>query len=238
MTSVLRSNELFADTDIFSQGIAAGELTFLAQDARGADGSIGQTLSVRDQTAKTIKNLATGLDALGQDLGDIVSLWVLLTDYQDLLEVAGVIRDAFAGSENPYPATTFLGIMGLEAGCHVRMDAVATTSADRQQIITPGVPFAAGSQCHGVRAGDVLFLSGMDAADVEGNVSGGAPSDVQTLEVLNRLDSILKNQNLSHKGVGRCRRGPNWRWNTPWGSRSVKVVDSVCRPLCAIKFSK
>ena len=203
MNSVLRSKTLFAETDVFSQGIAAGELTFLAQDARDADGTIGQALSVRDQTAQTVENLTTGLHALGQDLDDVVSLWVLLTDYQDLSEVAGVIEAAFAGSGRPYPATTFLGIMGLEAGCRMSMDAVATTSADRQQIVAPSVPLPAGSHCHGVRTGDLLFLSGMDAANVEGKVPGEATSEVQTLEVLNRLDSILKSQNLSLRNI--CR---------------------------------
>lgn len=202
MTTVLQSNEIFADRNLFAQGVQAGELTFLALDARGPDG-IAQPGSARVQAAQTIENLRTGLRTLGQDLYDIVSLWVLLTDYQDLPEVAAVIEAAFAGQERPYPATTFLGIIGLEAGCRVRMDAVATNASDREQIVAPSVPLAAGSRCHGVSTGDLLFLSGVDAANLEGNVPGESASGAQTLKVLNRLDSILKSENLSLRDI--CR---------------------------------
>ena len=203
MTTVLRSEELFSNRNLFAQGIMAGQLTFLAQDARGMAGTIDQAMSVRAQADRTINNLAIGLRALGQNLDDIVSLWVLLTDYHDLSEVAGAIAAVFSESKKPYPATTFLGITGLEAGCRVRMDAVATRSADRQQIAAPDVPLAAGSHCHGVRTDDLLFLSGMDAADDAAGVSGEVPSQVQTLEILNRLDSVLKSENLSLRHI--CR---------------------------------
>lgn len=40
MVEQLSSDRLFAEESLFAQGIRAAELTFLAQDARGADGAL------------------------------------------------------------------------------------------------------------------------------------------------------------------------------------------------------
>lgn len=200
MTTILQADGLFSERNLFSQGIQAGELTFMAADARGPDGSIGTAHSARDQAEKTLEHLATGLTTLGQHLDDIVSLWVLLPGYEDIGAVSAVVRETFSGAQKPCPATAFLGIVGLEAGCRVRMDAVATTALDRQQILAAGVPLGEGSLCHGVRAGDLCFLSGVDAA---GGQSPEPTIESQTRAVLHRLDAVLRTQNLSLRNL--CR---------------------------------
>ncbi len=48
MTDIVRSQELFAEETLFSQGIRAGELTFLAQDGRGPDGLLGGASAAQD----------------------------------------------------------------------------------------------------------------------------------------------------------------------------------------------
>ena len=156
MTDVVRSQELFAEDPLFSQGIRAGELTFLAQDGRGPDGSLGGASDAQGQARRSLENLGIALKALGHGLEDLVSLTVLLPDYGDAREVASVLDAAFPNPKKAYPATTFLGVMGLEGGCRVRLDAVAASSPEREQILVPDVPFALGNRCHGVsqRRGD------------------------------------------------------------------------------------
>ena len=197
MTDVVRSKELFAEEPLFSQGIRAGEMTFLAQDGRGPDGLLGGASDAQGQARRSLENLETGLQALGQGLEDLVSLTVLLSDYADAREVAAVLDTAFPNPKKAYPATTFLGVMGLEGGCRVRMDAVATSSPEREQILVPDVPFALGNRCHGVRVGDLLILSGVDAAGSQGTAPQPVNIEAQTVAVLDRIETILKSQGLS-----------------------------------------
>ena len=201
--NVLYSERLYGEEALFSQGIGAGDFTFLAQDARGPDGSVADTRNIRRQARKTIENLRTALRTVGQDLENLVTLTVFLLDYRDAQEIADALDVAFPHSEHAYPATTFIGVMGLEDGCRITMDAVATTSQDREQICVPDVAYALRSHCHGVRVGDLLFLSGIDAADAQGKVPRPSNIEDQTPEVLNRIETILKSQKLSLGNV--CR---------------------------------
>jgi 2-iminobutanoate/2-iminopropanoate deaminase len=197
MTDIVRSQELFAEEPLFSQGIRAGEFTFLAQDGRGPDVSLGGASDAQSQARRSLENLGIALKALGQGLEDLVSLMVLLPNYADAREVAAVLDAAFPDPKKAYPATTFLGVMGLEGGCRVRLDAVATSSPEREQILVPDLPFALGSRCHGVRVGDLLFLSGVDAADSQGMAPQPNNIEAQTVAVLNKIETILKSQGLS-----------------------------------------
>ncbi len=61
MTDVVRSKELFAEEQLFSQGIKAGELTFLAQDGRGPDGLLGGASDAQGQARRSLENLEIGL---------------------------------------------------------------------------------------------------------------------------------------------------------------------------------
>ncbi|MDP6560944.1 MAG: RidA family protein, partial [Candidatus Binatia bacterium] len=203
MSPVIHSERLFSEKTLFSQGRLEEKLTFLAQDARAADGSLREVENVEAQTRRTLENLVSVLGAAGQGLEDVVSLTVYLTDYGALRAVAKALDAAFPPSKECYPATTFLGVMALEGGCRVRMDAVVASNSDREQVHCPGVPYALGVRCHGARAGDFLFLSGVDAADAQGELSRPADIESQTLEVLNRIDAILKSQGLSLKDVFR-----------------------------------
>ena len=188
---------LYSEEALFSQGIRAGGWTFLAQDARGPDGSLEQANNAQDQAHRTLENLSTALKTLGQGLEHLVTLTVFLPNYSDGLGVAKVLESAFPHPEKACPATTFLGVAGLEGGSRVRMDAVATSSPDREQICISDLPFALGNRCHGVRVGDLVFLSGVDAADSHGKLPQPVNIETQTLEVINRLETTLKSQKFS-----------------------------------------
>ena len=53
----------------------------------------------------------------------------------------------------------------LNPGRLVRMDAVASTIADRAQIVAKDVPLPLGSPVHAVRVGDLVFTGAVDAPD-------------------------------------------------------------------------
>jgi 2-iminobutanoate/2-iminopropanoate deaminase len=196
MFSPINTPELFSEKDLFAQGVVASEFAFLAQDGRCADGAVDDP-SAEGQARRTLENIETGLQAAGLDLASIVSLMVYLPRYEGAGEVAQVLAAAFDRDSKNLPAITLVGIAGLEGGCQVRMDAIAAASRDRESFRHQDVPLAQGSLCHGVRVGDFVFLSGIDATDGHGNSVVPLTIEAQTAETLSRIRKLLGTQHLS-----------------------------------------
>jgi len=194
----ISSARLFDESSLFLQGVRAGEMTFAAQDARGPEGSTGHARDAASQARRTLENLRTALREVDQDLDNVVSLWVLLPNYDDVDAVASVLGEYFPSPQRACPATCFLGVTGLDGGCAVRMDAVASDSRDRSQMSVPGVPLSKGSRCHGVRVRDLYFLSGIDAGEEAAVGADLYTAMAQQLNIiLDRTEAILKSQGLS-----------------------------------------
>jgi len=180
----------------------AGDYTFAAADARGADGSLGGARDAASQAPATLENLRTTLRVMGQSPDGVVSLLVLLASYDDLDAVSRIV-DAYFPDPARYPAICYLGVAALDGGCLVRVDAIATTSADRGAFTTPGVPLARGAKSHGMRVGDLYFLSSVDAGDTAGSAVTLDEMSRQTTTVLDRIDTILRGQGRQLGDVGR-----------------------------------
>ena len=227
MATTPHSQLVFSEEMLFAQGIRAGEFAFLAQDARRSNGELHET-SAKDQALRTLENLDLALKTVGLDLGKVASLMVYLPDYSDAAAVAQVLEGTFGKSAQSYPATTLVGVAGLEGGCRVRMDAVATSSRDRTGLQLTDLPLAGGSRCHGVRVGNFFFLSGIDAADGEGNVLSTTTIQSQTTEVLGRINRILNAQGLSLSDL--CRTFmfmPSTDYRPGYGEARKKVYKGI-----------
>ena len=193
----INTDRLYSETKLFSQGIAADEFTFLATDARGPGGSFNPSSGAAEQCLQTLQNLRSALNSVGQDLQDLISLMVFLSDYSDAERVAAVLQAELSTAQSS-PAVTLVGICGLEDNCRVRMDAIATRNRNQiQPILLDNFPLATGARCHGVRIHDFVFLSGVDAADNQGKVPAPVTIQSQTKVVLNRIETILRDQKLS-----------------------------------------
>ena len=173
----------------FSVGATVGGLTFVAQDAAGP----GQLpTGIVAQAERTLENLRRALTSVGQSFDNLVFLQVLLTDYSQAPAVAKLVQAAFRPERAP--ATCFLGMSTLNPGRLVRMDAIASTIADRAQIVAKDVPLALGSSVHAVRVGDLVFTGAVDAAY--------APLDAAvppSAVILDRMDAVLRAGGLSMK---------------------------------------
>jgi 2-iminobutanoate/2-iminopropanoate deaminase len=192
--------QFYAEDAIFSQGVVADEFTFLSADARDPDGSRKHG-SLGAECARTLEALRVALNSCGQDLRNLVSLTVFLSDYSVSADVAATLRSHLDSKATP--AVTLVGVTGLEGGCRIRMDAIATdNSQEIRRISLADLPMANGALCHAVRAHDLVFLSGVDGADHNGGVSAPA-IETQTTVVLRRIAQILKSQQLSLKDL--CR---------------------------------
>jgi 2-iminobutanoate/2-iminopropanoate deaminase len=196
MWTPIGSVELFSEADLFARGAMAGELAFVAQDGRAASGEPAEA-SVESQARRTLANLESDLKSAGLDFANIVSLMVYLPGYEGAGATTEVLADAFGKNKQNYPAISLVGIAGLEAGCRIRMDAIVTSNRHRRPLRHNEVPLAQGSLCHGVRVGDFVFLSGIDATDGQGNVASPLAIQTQTTEVLSRIKSILDLEGLS-----------------------------------------
>ena len=193
MAQTLSEPSLYSEKNLFGQGAQAGEFTFVAQDARGPDGTVGVARTAEQQTRQCLLNLDTALHEFGQSTVDVVSLSVFLADYSDAATVAKTLRSRFG---NDAPAVNFVGVCNLDGGCRVRMDVIATTSEDRETISVADLPLSIGAGCHGVCVGDFYFLSGVDAADGNGQITAANSIQIQTTEVLRRIEKILGRQQL------------------------------------------
>jgi 2-iminobutanoate/2-iminopropanoate deaminase len=225
MSQTIKQETLFSEATLFSQGVQAGEFTFVAQDARGPDGKVGTAQSAEQQTVQSLLNLDTALDTFGQSTADVVSLSVYIADYRDAAAVANTLRDRFG---NTAPAVNFVGVCALEGGCSLRVDAIATTSEDRETIRIADLPLSIGAGCHGVRVGKFYFLSGVDAADGNGRITAAQSIQMQTTEVLTRIDKILGRQQL---GLGNlCRTFmfmPGTKHRPGYGEARKKVYQGI-----------
>ena len=202
MARMIHNNRLYEEPGLLAQGIVAGEFAFVAQDARRSHGALTDE-STHEQARQTVENLDAALKTADLNLTDVVSLMVYLPDYADAGLVCEVLDAAFGKDGETRPAATLVGIAGLDGNCRVRMDAIATSTRDRQYFRLPESPLARGSRCQGVRVGKFVFLSGVDAADADGRISPLIAIQTQTTEVLGRINDILGRQDLSLRDL--CR---------------------------------
>ncbi|MGA7486873.1 MAG: RidA family protein, partial [Xanthobacteraceae bacterium] len=140
------------------------------------------------QAERTLRNLGRALAAVGQGPDDLVFLHVLLTDYAAAPEIGRMLRAAFKPERAP--TTCFVGVSGLGPERLVRMDAVASSNGDRAAVVAEGVPLPLGAPCHAVRAGDLVFVGGVDAPE-----ETASPTTI----ILERLDAVLRAAGLGLK---------------------------------------
>jgi len=202
MPRIIHDEQLYSEPELLAQGMVAGEFAFVAQDARRSNGTFAED-SAGEQARRTVEHLGGALESVEMDLADIVSLMVYLPNYEDAEQVCEALDAAFGKNSEGRPATTLLGIAGLEDDCRVRMDAIATSARVRQHFRLPELPLARGSRCHGVRAGDFFFLSGVDAVDADGRIAPPISIQTQTTQVLGKISKILERQSLSLRDL--CR---------------------------------
>ena len=91
-----------------------------------------------------------------------------------------------------------------------------------------GLPLTLGNRCHGVRVGNFLFLSGVDAADGEGHVISPTTIQSQTPEVLGRINRILNAQGFSLGEL--CRTFmfmPSTDYRSGYGEARKKVYKGI-----------
>jgi 2-iminobutanoate/2-iminopropanoate deaminase len=199
----------------YAQGaLLVGNLLFLRGfTAQNAHGDLVGRGDMRAQTAQTFHNMAVVLREAGGSPADLVQTHVTLTDWH-------AYRDYQAEYERyvhaPFPArTTLQGGLGRE-GLLIEIESTAalgtprlTIQAAATQAGQAGPPQrndvvssdrlapSASSYAHGVRVGDLMFVSGQVGVDAAGNLVGPGDIGAQTRQALTNVQTILRLADLS-----------------------------------------
>lgn len=176
----------------YSYIVRAGGFVFLSGlvSRRGADdapvpGSVGH------QTKTILENAGVLLKAAGRTYEDVVAARVFLTDDSLFEEMNDAYRKFFM-TDPPARATAVTDLVGLDAQVEITLIASESGKQVLGPAVAPSLPISTA-----VRAGDLLFLSG-----VLGNTEANA-SDLtaQTREVFTRIRRTLDGLGLSFNHV-------------------------------------
>lgn len=108
----------------YSQAIRDGDRVYVSGQGP-VDPASGEVVSeeIAAQTAQTIENLATILEAAGSSLEDVVKTTVFVRDMDQYDEINAVYEAHFS---SPYPARSAVEVSRLPIDIGVEIEAVAT----------------------------------------------------------------------------------------------------------------
>jgi 2-iminobutanoate/2-iminopropanoate deaminase len=178
----------------FSQAVVAGGLIYVSAvsgtDApgRGAEPNVGL------ETRRVLEKLGAALEASGSSLGQAVSLSVYLKSASDFDAMNAVYREFF--QEQPPARTTVAA--ELAGGALVEMSAVAVPNgAPRETLLPAGWMKSPRPYSYIVRAGDLVFLSGLvSRRGTDDQVIAGTVT-LQVKTILDNAVTLLRTAGLT-----------------------------------------
>jgi enamine deaminase RidA (YjgF/YER057c/UK114 family) len=202
---------LTAGDFVFVAGRLADALTVsdgLAAEARLPAGHLWKGVPVMVETEYIIKKkIEPALEAAGSSLADVVKCQVYLRDAADFAPFNETWREHFP--RNP-PATSLIPMptpgLGLEDG-RVEINTIALRSkgAVRRRVVDAGVMPAWAGYSQAVRAGDLLFVSGLMAIDENGLIEAARIDPRQPYfgsSVQAQMDCMLANAEKICRAAG------------------------------------
>jgi enamine deaminase RidA (YjgF/YER057c/UK114 family) len=154
------------------------------------------------------RKLKPALAAVGNTLAEVVKAQVYLRDIGDAPAFNEVWAKHFG--EAP-PATTIITTSTPGFICEVGRIEINTLSVrrggrTRKQVIDAGVPTAYAGHVQAIRAGDLLFLSGLMAVDEGGALAGGSAVQGQMDVMLAHAERICRKAGTSLANVVRAQQ--------------------------------
>jgi enamine deaminase RidA (YjgF/YER057c/UK114 family) len=202
---------LTAGDFVFVAGRLADALTVtdgLAPEATLPAGHLWKGAPVKLETDFTVKQkIEPALKAAGSSLADVVKCQVYLRDPADFAPFNEAWRKHFPAKP---PATSLIPMatpgLAIESG-RVEINTIALRSAGRTraQIVDAGVMPAWAGHCQGVRAGDLLFLSGLLAIDRGGLIEAARPDPARPFfgsSIQAQMDYLLRNAEKICRAAG------------------------------------
>jgi 2-iminobutanoate/2-iminopropanoate deaminase len=181
-----------------SAAVVAGGLVFAsAVTGTGDDGRLVGP-DVQSQTRQTFVRLSTVLEAAGSSLAQTVALSVFLRRASDFDPMNSAYREAVG--ENPPTRTTV--VADLAGGALVACSAVAVPAgAPREVLHPPGWARSPRPYSYIVRAGDLVFFSGLLSRRGRDDAVVPGPASLQTATILENAGTLLRTAGLSFDDV-------------------------------------
>lgn len=167
-------------------------------------------VDIKLQTSYVLNEIKTVLEESGSSLENIVHANVYLTNIKDLWGMDEVWKSYFP--KNP-PARTIVPFSmspgGLQGAIiEITPTAIVPTGSIKKEVVrTDAVPEPVLHESQAVKAGDLLWISGLMAADEHGLAPDAAP--------LGRLD-------------------PNYPYHRPSAKRQVDVIMKNAKAICEV----
>src|SRR5262249_11552257 len=189
-----------ADSLVFGEGIAA--------EARSPAGYLWKgTPSALETEFIVEKKIAPALEAAGSSLGNVVKCQVYLRDPADFAPFNETWRRHFPG--NP-PATSLIpmatpGLNIAEGRVEINTIALRDAGKTRGRAVDAGVMPAWAGYSQAMRAGDLLFISGLLAIDRDGLVAAARPDPAQPYfgsSIEAQMDHLLDNAERICRAAG------------------------------------
>ncbi|MEE8305546.1 MAG: Rid family detoxifying hydrolase [Candidatus Tectomicrobia bacterium] len=190
-------------------GILVGNYLFLRGfTSQNQHGDFVGPGDMRAQTEQTFANMEVVLQEVGGSLADLVQTDVTLTDWHAYADYNEVYTRHV---HEPFPTrATLQGGLGRE-GLLIEIESIAALKMPRltvdsavpqpgrsslmrrddviySEALAPG----AGSYAHGVRVGDLMFVSGQLSLDAHGRLVGPGDIRAQTQQALTQVQTILR----------------------------------------------
>jgi len=187
-----------ADESLASSAIVAGGLVFVSAVAGvGPDGTLGGP-DVQTQTRLAIDRLRAVLVAAGSSLAQTVSVSVFLRQASDFEAMNTAYREAFA--DKPPVRTTV--VTDMARGTSIMMSAIAVPVGAPREVLHPaGWVKSPRPYSYIVRAGGLVFLSGLVSRRGTDDKSVPGPVSLQATTILDNAGVLLKTAGLSYEDV-------------------------------------
>ncbi|MGH8641283.1 MAG: RidA family protein [Burkholderiales bacterium] len=178
-------------------------------EARMPAGHLWKGTPIKLETEFVIgRKLKPALAAVGNTLAEVVKAQVYLRDIGDAPAFNEVWAKHFGKTP---PATAIITTSTPGFICEVGRIEINTLSVrrggrTRKQVIDAGVPTAYAGHVQAVRAGDLLFLSGLMAVDDGGALAGGSAVQGQMDVMLAHAERICRKAGTSLSNVVRAQQ--------------------------------
>lgn len=176
------------DAHLASDAVKSGNFIFTSAIPPAVKGSRGASFD--GQVRSAAETMIRAVELAGGSKKDIVKVVVFLRDLELFDRFNAVYREYFDKGNNP-PARSCFGVSSFENGCEVSLECVAYTGDDRETLCSPDVPAYDLPFCQGIRAEDMVFISGQVGCDKK---LGGMPEkfEDQMAAVLRNMLSVAR----------------------------------------------
>ena len=173
----------------FAPAVSCGDFVFIAgQMARATDGShdprahvsphsLWGGYEIRRQAEHIIReSLLPALEAAGSSMANALKAQAYVRHVEDIPHLMDVWNAHFGSRQVALTVVPALEFGHVSANLEINLVALRDDGTIRKEVIDAPVPSACCFGAPAVRAGDLLFLSGLMPANDAGPVTGGAPA--------------------------------------------------------------